>query len=389
VAAIRHKKGQNVSEPLRYWVGFNLIKGIGPIRLRALVEHFGSVQTAWECSDAALRASRLLDERTLASVITTRKSCDLDAELRMLDRLGIQVITLDSTDYPPLLRQIPDPPTVLYIKGALLPTDSAALAVVGTRKATAYGKQIAETLVTALAASGVTIVSGLAHGIDTVAHQAALQAGGRTLAILPNGLDTVYPPENRALAEQILDRGALITEHPLRETAEKSHFAPRNRIISGISLGVLVVEAGEKSGALITADLALNQGRNVFAVPGNVVSAASQGTNSLIQSGAKMALTAADILDELRLDPTLVHAADALERQRREPAPLPVSLEAVSDDEARIVACLSDEPLHIDLVANAAGLPVAQVTAALWLLVARGLVREVNIQHYVLVDRQT
>lgn len=376
-----------MSEPLRYWVGFNLVKGIGPIRLKALVDHFGGVQAAWESSDGALRAANLLDERTLTSVITTRRNCDLDAELRMLERLGIQVIALDSADYPPLLRQIPDPPPVLYLKGALLPTDSAALAVVGTRKATPYGRQIAETLVSELAAAGVTIISGLAYGIDSVAHQAALAAGGRTLAILPNGLDTIYPLENRALAERIQDNGALITEHPLRETAEKSHFAPRNRIISGLALGVLVVEAGEKSGALITADLALNQGRSVFAVPGNVISAVSHGTNELIQSGAKMVLSAADILDELRLDPTLVHAADALDRQRREPVTLPVDHADLSEDESRIMACLTDTPQHIDLIANAAQLPVAQVAAALWLLVARGRAQEVNIQHYVLAGR--
>jgi DNA processing protein len=380
-----------LSSELRYWLGFNKTKGIGPLRLRALVEHFGSAQTAWAASQAALRASNILDDRSLYSLLHTRPTLDLDAELRKLDKLGIRVLTLDDADYPAELRKITDPPPVLYVRGTLLDVDQVAMAVVGTRRATAYGKNATQAIVATLANQGITIVSGLAHGIDTVAHQTALDEGGRTIAVLPCGLDVVYPPENKALAERISEQGALISENPLGEPAERIHFAPRNRIISGLSVGVLVMEAGEKSGALITADLALDQGREVFAVPGNIQSQASQGTNRLIQNGAKVVLSAADVLDELKITPRVDR-----------PVPRPMSLTSVIIDdepsienesilafddatEAAVMRLLMVEPRHLDDLAQAAQLPIGKVTAAISTLTLKGLVHEVGVREYARV----
>ena len=378
--------GASLSSELQYWLGFNITKGIGPIRLRALVEHFGSVQTAWSASPAALRAANILDDRALYSLLHTRPTLDIEAELRKLDVLGIRVMTIDDTDYPTPLRKVTDAPPVLYIRGSLLEADQLALAVVGTRRATAYGKATTHAIVTALASQGITIVSGLAYGIDTVSHQAALAAGGRTIAVMPCGLDMVYPPENKALAQQIIEHGALISENPLGEAAERIHFAPRNRIISGLSVGVLVIEAGEKSGALITADLALDQGRDVFAVPGNIQSQASQGTNRLIQNGAKVVLSAEDVLDEMKITPSVT---------RPLPRPIPVTSTVTATrpttvtvedaTEAAILRLLNDEPKHMDDLARAANLPIGKVTAALSTLTLKGLIQEIGVREYVRV----
>jgi DNA processing protein len=407
-----------VGSAVAYWVAFNRTKGIGPVRFRALVEHFGSAEAAWHASAAALRAIHVLDGRSLDSLLATRAALNLSAEMQRLDALRIRPLTWEDEEYPPLLRKISDPPFVLYRRGAPSERDQVALTIVGTRRATPYGKAAAHQLAGELAARGVTIISGLAHGVDAAAHHGALVAGGRSLAVLPCGLDLVYPPDHARLADRIAERGALFSELPLGEPAERSHYVPRNRILSGLSLGVLVVEAGDKSGALITADAALDQGREVFAVPGNTNVPQSMGTNRLIQSGAKMVMSADDVWHELTRAfnlamPTTIgttfeppaapaepgraamlhhaHREGYLDPQAAPPGKLeeegraaPPAFHTDDPHEATLIACLRHDTMRTDDLAAAVGLPVEQVAARLTILAIKGVVREVGVREYAL-----
>jgi len=353
----------------RYYVGFNLVRGIGPARLRMLIDAFGDVERAWHAPAEALYRVGL-DRRSLENLLETRARVDLDREVRRVAAVGAHILTWEDEGYPKLLAEIPDPPPVLYVRGELKPEDAWAVAVVGTRRASTYGREVTRRLVTVLAQSGVTIVSGLARGVDAVAHQTALEAGGRTIAVLGCGIDLVYPPEHRELARRIAAQGALVSEYPLGTQPEPGNFPPRNRIISGLSLGVVITEAGRDSGALITADYAAEQGRDVFAVPGSILSAGCAGTNRLIQDGAKPVLDAADILQELNL--TMV----AEQKEARQALP-------TTETEALILAHLSAEPIHVDDLTRAVGLPVAQVTSTLALMELKGMVRQVGGMKYV------
>ncbi len=354
---------------LRYWIGFNIVRGIGPKRLRALLSYFGDVERAWNAPADELRRAGL-DRRSLQNLLAARSSVDLDEQLRRVERAAVRVLTWESDEYPPLLREISEPPPVLYVRGAFTAADAWAIAVVGTRRASVYGKEVTRRLTSALARSGITIVSGLARGIDGVAHRAALDAGGRTIAVLGCGIDHIYPPEHRSLAREIAARGVLVSDYPLGTPPEGRNFPPRNRIISGLSLGVLVTEAGRRSGALITADFAADQGRDVFAVPGSILAHGSVGTNNLIRDGAKPVLKPEDILEELNL--TMVPEYTVA----RETLP-------ADETEAAILRHLSAEPLHVDELRQQVGLPIAQVTSTLALLELKGLVRAVGGMMYV------
>ncbi|MFQ6102038.1 MAG: DNA-processing protein DprA [Anaerolineae bacterium] len=354
---------------LRYWIGFNLVRGIGPVRLRALIDYFGDIERAWHAPSGELRRAGL-DRRSLENLLAARAALDLDQELERIGATGAQVFTWESPDYPRLLREIPDPPPVLYVKGTITEEDAWAVAVVGTRRASAYGREVTRQLVKALARSGITIVSGLARGIDAEAHRAALEAGGRTIAALGCGIDRVYPPEHRKLAQEIVAHGALVGDYPLGTPPEGSNFPPRNRIISGLSLGVLITEAGIRSGALITADYAAEQGRDVFAVPGSILMRGSAGTNALIRDGAKVVLGPEDILEELNL--TMV--AEQVEARQVLPA---------DETEAALLAHLSAEPTHVDELQQQVGLPIAQVTSTLALMELKGIVRQAGGMKYV------
>lgn len=358
-----------MGEELPYWIGFNMVPGIGPKRFESLVKHFGSVSAAWHARAGELRAAGL-DSRSLESFLAARSRLDLDAEVERCEEAGIAVLTWDDAGYPALLRQIYDPPFVLYVRGELLPADEWAIAVVGTRRASAYGREATRRLAGDLAANGVTIVSGLASGIDSHAHRVALEAGGRTIAVLAHGLDQVYPPQNRSLAARILENGALVSEFALGTPPEGRNFPARNRIISGLSLGTLVVEAGTRSGALITAEFAAEQGRDVFAVPGNIFAAGAAGTNRLLQMGAKVALGVEDILEELNL--TMIGAF----QQAREIVP-------ENEMESRLLQHLSDDPLHVDELGQVAGMAISEVTSALALMELKGMVRQVGGMNYV------
>jgi DNA processing protein len=354
---------------LRYWIGFNLVKGIGPAKVRRLIDHFGDLAAAWEAGPDELSAAGL-DRRALDNLLAVRAGVDLDRVLHRLEQMGARALTWDSPDYPRNLLSIAQPPPVLYVKGTLTPADEWAVAMVGTRRASAYGREVTRELGAALAASGVTVVSGLARGIDVIAHQAALDAGGRTIAVLGSGLDHIYPPEHRALAEAITKSGALVSDYALGTQPESGNFPPRNRIISGLSKGVVIVEAGEGSGALITAEFAADQGRDVFAVPGSILQRSCRGTNRLIRDGAKPVLDAADILEELNLALVVEHTAAR--------AVLPGD-----ETERRLLACLSDAPVHVDELGAQMGLPISQITGTLALMELKGMVRQVGGMNYI------
>jgi DNA processing protein len=344
------------------------------VRFRALLERFGSLRAAWEAPEARLREAGL-DQRALGNLLRMRKSLNLDRALEAVERAGAQVLTWEDEGYPAALGALNNAPPVLYLKGALTEADAWALAVVGTRKATVYGRRVTEQLVDTLARSGLTIVSGLAKGIDAAAHRAALEAGGRTIAVMGCGVDVVYPADHRELAQAVASSGAVLSEYPLGTRPEAGNFPPRNRVISGLSLGVLVTEAGEGSGALITADYAVNQGRDVFAVPGNVLSPGSRGTNRLIQDGAKLVMGAEDILEELNLGMAVQQA------EAREVIP-------TDENEAQLLSLLADEPLHIDDLCRLSRMPISQVTSNLTLMELKGIVRQVAPMRYA-VARET
>jgi len=356
-----------------YWVAFSLVKGIGPVRFRQLLSAFGTLQAAWAASDTALREAGL-DRRALKSLKEARRRITPAAELSRLDHLGIAVLTWGDDLYPALLaplRQIDHAPPVLYLRGTLDPADEWAVAIVGTRSVSAYGRQVTHQIASDLAVNGLTIVSGLARGVDAEAHQAALDAGARTIAILPCGLDAIYPPEHRQLGVRIIQQGALISPFPLGTDPVGGNFSARNRVMSGLARGVVVTEAGDKSGALITAGHALEQGREVFAVPGNITAHNSAGTNRLIQDGAHPVLSAQDVLDVLNLE----RVADFTQARR--------ALPDMTPDEQAVLSHLSAEPAHIDEVVSAAGLSAAVVGSALVTLELKGMARSVGGMMYV------
>ena len=356
-----------------YWVAWARVPGIGPARMRLLLRAFGTLAAAWGAGAADLRAAGL-DERTATSARAAFANLDPDAEWTKLERAGIAVLTLEDDAYPERLRNIAAAPALLYLRGALAPADVFAVAVVGTRRATPYGREVAHRLATDLAAAGVTVVSGLAKGIDGVAHERAIAAGGRTLAVLGHGLDQIYPPAHTALAARIADgRGALVTEYPPGARIDPANFPARNRIISGLSLGVVIVEADHKSGAMITADFAADQGREVFAVPGSVLSNGSAGCNALLKDGATLVTEAADILAALRLEQRRDHYAT----QQALP-----TLPGVPGADA-LLGALGAEPCHIDDLCRACGLPISEVNGLLVQLQLTGMVRPAGPQLYV------
>jgi DNA processing protein len=360
------------SDEIAYWVAFSRIPRIGSVRGGRLHAYFGSMKDAWLAGPADLKASGL-DQGTVTSIVAERANIDPEAEMERLRKAGVQAYCWEDDEYPSLLKQVDDKPPVLYVRGDLTPEDEWAVAVVGTRRATPYGRQAAEHFSIDLARYGITVVSGLARGVDAVAHRSAMAAGGRTIAVLACGLDIVYPPEHTKLAVEITQHGALVSDYPLGTQPRAEFFPRRNRILSALSLGVLVVEGDEDSGSLITARNALDQNREVFAVPGSIYAPTHRGANKLIQKGeAKLVSRTEDILEELNL--TMTTASQQIEL--REVAP---------DDpmEARLLRVLSHQPSHIDEVQRASGLPIASVSSALALLELKGMVRQVGPMSFV------
>ncbi len=363
------------SKDHKYWMGFNLVRGIGSVRFGQILSYFGDLSVAWDAPAEAFREAGL-PERALNNLLKTRREVDIDQLYESILADEVKILTLQCEDYPHILREIDQPPPVLYIKGSLAPEDDFSVAMVGTRRVTAYGQQITRDTSIYLAAHGLTIISGLARGVDALAHQHALEAGGRTIAVLGSGVDVIYPPEHRKLAEAIIENGAVISDYPMGTQPEGINFPPRNRIISGLSLATIVMEAGERSGALITAEFAVEQGRDVFAVPGNVLSPMSQGTNRLIQKGAYAMVSPQDVLDVLDL-------AQVEEYQSaRQVLPSDTT-------EARILQVMDFEPIHVDEICTEIELPVEKVSAALTVMELKGMVQHVGGMRYAAVREMT
>lgn len=354
-----------------YWVGLNLVKGIGAARFNTLIEHFGSSQAAWDAPASALYGSGL-PKAVIEELLQVRASTDLQALLEDYESNGITLLTPEDPDYPHRLKQIDQPPPVLYVLGEITSNDDWAVGIVGTRRMSPYGQQVAEELARFLAANGVTVVSGLARGIDSVAHQAALEAGGRTIAVLGSGVDQIYPAENRGLAARMQSQGAVISDYAPGTPPEGSNFPPRNRIIAGLSIAIVVIEAGKRSGANITAQFAIEQGKEVFAVPGNIYSPQSVGTNKLIQDGAHPLLKPEDLLDVLNLTLVTEH------QQARMVLP-------ENATEAAIFGVLSHDPLHVDQIGIQANLPIEEISATLALMELKGMVRQVGGMRYIAI----
>lgn len=355
---------------LKYWVGFSKVPGIGRVKLARLRENFPTLEEAWQAPAKELERAGL-DSKLAEVICSLRLKIHLDAEMEKLQQYKVKVLTCESPEYPWRLKEIYDYPPVLYVRGSLLPEDEICLAVVGTRRATVYGRQVTEEIVTDLVHNKITIVSGLAKGIDSIAHRSALEAGGRTIAVFGCGLDIVYPAENVRLARDIMEHGALISEYPLGTKPKADNFPRRNRIMSGMSLGVLVIEADETSGAMITAEQALQQDREVFAVPGSILSPASRGTNRLIKEGAKLVQSYLDILEELNL--TIM--AQQLEMKE---------FTSVDETESQLLKQISHEPTHIDDICRASGLTAPVVSSTLAMMELKGIVKQVGNMNYVL-----
>ncbi|MBI3324067.1 MAG: DNA-protecting protein DprA [Candidatus Omnitrophica bacterium] len=363
----------------------NQVPEIGSLRLARLLEAFGSLEALFRAGEEQFRGVEGIGP-VLANRLAgyCRRSELIEGERQAAQRAGCRIITRLDEEFPASLRTIHDPPLVLYRRGPWPADAQPAVAIVGSRRASFYGQQMAERLAYELALRGVTVVSGLARGIDGAAHRGALKAGGLTVAVLGCGLGTIYPPEHRALADQIAERGALFSEYPVGMEPLPQHFPQRNRLISGLSLGVIVVEATRRSGALITADCALEQGREVFAVPGKADSLTSEGTHQLLKQGARLVTSVEDVLEELRLVPLTAgpgtshaHADGAQGHGPR-----------LSDEERDLLAQLSpDEPLDLDTLAVKAALPAATCAAVLLGLELKRLAKQLPGKRFVLVAK--
>ncbi|MCL5435490.1 MAG: DNA-processing protein DprA [Patescibacteria group bacterium] len=360
-------------ENLKFYNAFNQIPQVGSVRFSKLLSYFPDLEQAWCAPLSELLAAGI--EQPIAEILAIKRAqIDVDGEMEKIARFGVQIIIETDPNYPPLLKQIHNPPALLYVRGDPKTLASEfSLAVVGTRRISAYGKQVVPHLIRDLAASGISIVSGLALGVDELAHRSALDANGKTVAVLGCGIDdgSIYPSSNRVIAQRIANGGgAVISELPLGAAPLKMHFPHRNRIISGMSLGTLVVEADLGSGSLITARLALEQNRQVFAVPGHIFNQYSAGPNNLLKLGAKAVTAASDITEELNLNLVTEQLA------AREVIPS-------TPTEEKLLNILSNEPQHIDLLIKGSGLPASDVSAALTMMEIKGKVRNLGAMQYV------
>ncbi len=363
---------------LKYWLALNKLKDIGPIKIKSLIERFGSAEAAWKADADLLKDVSGFGSATVKTFIDSRKEVDVEKEARVLsEHKDIKILTLPQNDYPENLKNIYDPPPVLYLKGNI--PGKKAIAIVGTRSASHYGLEIAERLAFELSNLGFTIVSGMAEGIDTAAHKGALRAGGSTVAVFGCGLDIIFPPSNRELSREIVEKGALVSEFSLGTPPDKWTFPRRNRIISGLSLGVIVVEGNYDSGAMITAKLALEQGREVFAVPGLIDSHKSKGPHWLIKQGAKLVESPDDVLEELKMI-----VPEIQKRQKEAEIAQEKDYSSLSNKEIQLVEVLSNEPVHIDILSARSNLPIYEISSLLVQLEIKGFVKQIPGKMFLL-----
>jgi DNA processing protein len=371
---------------LKYWIALKAVEGVGCVGFRTLLAAFGSPEAVFRASASTLRVLPGIGPKTADEICSFADFGKADHEVARAGTLGVAIITCQDPLYPKNLLNIYDYPPFLYMKGSLCP-EEIGVAIVGSRLASTYGKYVTEKLSRELALKGITIVSGLARGIDSAAHRGALAGKGRTIAVLGSGLDIVYPPENEALAADIAAQGALVTEYPFGTPPNAPNFPARNRLISGISLGVVVVEAGEKSGSLITARIAAEQGRSVFAVPGAIESAGSRGTNRLIKQGAKLIENMEDILEEILPQaglslaaperPSLFSAPEAVpEDTNTMPEPHSSDVGGLGATESKLLSFITQKPVDVDTLIARSGLTAHEVQSGLLVLALSGIIRQ-------------
>jgi DNA processing protein len=379
-----------VRDELTTWVALTSVAGVGSVAFRNLLSVYGSPRRVFEAALPELEQAAGLNHKTARNIKEFRGWERARAELARAEREGVSIVTCMDPAYPERLRRIYDPPPLLYLKGSL---DAAEIpvAVVGSRNASPYGRYVTERLCRELAQRGVTVVSGLARGIDTCAHRGALAGRGRTIAVMGCGIDVVYPPENRKLHGEIASSGAVVTEFPFGTEPDRPHFPARNRIISGLSLGVLIVEAGEKSGSLITARCALDQNREVFAVPGGIDLPGSRGVNRLLRQGAKLVETVEDILEEIlpQLERPTAARPDATEERsaRADGAPAGTpGLEALADQESRLLRFVTETPQDADTLINRTGLAAGEALSLLLSLELKGYIRQLPGKRFILKE---
>lgn len=358
---------------IRYWVGLSLVPEVGPVMSRKLLSELGSPENIFEAGTDDLLAIRGLGKEKAAGIKAFRHWEMVEKILKATEKKGIRIVGYHDPNYPDVLKEVDGAPVVLYMKGDYCREDRFGIAVVGSRKHTGYGEVVTRKISSELASSGFTIISGMARGIDTFSHESALAAGGRTIAVLGSGLDVYYPAENKGLMEKIVLSGCAISEFPPGTMPNRENFPRRNRLISGLSLGVLVVEATSDSGSLITANYALEQNKEVFAVPGQITSRNSEGTNGLIKQGAKVVSVSEDIIEELA--PVL--RGFIRKNDCRPPA-------EISEEEGRMCGFLAREPKHVDLLSRESGLPVHLILNLLLSLELKGVVRQSNGKRFYL-----
>lgn len=356
-------------ESQKYWVGLNMVLGVGKTLFHRLVKALGSPKNVFHASRRELMGVERVGDKIARQILDFDLERNIEREYQLVERRQARILTLEDPEYSFLLKSIYDPPPVIYYKGTFLDERSVPIAVVGTRKPTAYGRMAAEKLCAGLADRGICIISGMARGIDSIAHKAALQSESPTVAVFGCGLDYTYPPESGSLRRTIEERGAIISEFPMSTKPDRNNFPARNRVISGLSHGTLVVEAGEKSGALITAQFALEQGREVFAVPGNIYSAESRGTHALLKMGAKLTDSPEAVIEEL---PESV--LELLKRKKN----MEVAEIELNPKEEHLMSLLSVQEQHIDRIIENSCLSPAEVSATLVKLELKGIIRQTD-----------
>ncbi len=361
-----------------YSIALASISGVGSVTFRKLIARFGTAEAVFRATKRELTEIEGIARLPVSAILSFTGWDAVQREVEKVDGAGAAIIGLEDASYPARLREVYDAPPVLYMKGSLTGQDERAVAVVGSRNSSRYGLISAEGIARGLAARGVTVVSGMARGIDSAAHMGALRENGRTIAVLGSGIDVIYPAENRALFHEIAEHGAVITEFPLGTGPETTNFPRRNRIISGISLGVVIVEASPNSGALITAKLALDQNREVFAVPGNITSMRSRGTHALIREGAKLVESAEDVIEELGFG--LAGAAAG----RTGGGVPPALIEDLSETQRAVLRCVEDGPVSIEAIIEDSGFVSQDVLTILLDLELKGLVRQVSGNNFIL-----
>lgn len=366
----------------KYWLGLSMIKGLGPIRINNLLNYFKNPEAVWKAEEKALKKVSGIN-KTAKSIREQRKKIDLDSELEKLQKKNINLVTLEEKNYPEILKNIYDPPPVLFFKGKLN-LELPGIAVVGSRRCTSYGRKVAKKLAHKLSARGLNIISGMARGIDTCSHMGALRDRGKTTAVLGSGLDHIYPPENENLFQEIQKQGSVISEFPLGVKPLSQNFPQRNRIISGLALGTVVIEASARSGSLITASLALEQGREVFAVPGNINRPSSKGTNNLIKKGAKIVTCVSDILEELFLY-TEENIAEKENKKTINQEKINKNIyPSLTEAEEKIIKILQqEEKLHINKIIEKSNFKVSKVNSLLLKLELKGLVSKEEGKKYL------